>query len=91
MCINTLDLDKINKAQFSRIKWKIQRCVHLGEFEWRDTQKGFHIIMKCDRECDDCRFVFDDVRRYSMDFRRRPHLTNVLFEPFSVHRRAPLL
>ena len=83
---NTLDLDKVSKEFFERVLELIRNCRYLKELHTKDTQKGYHVLMKCSRECDTCRFVFDDQKRYAMDFRRPAHKTNILFEPFSAHR-----
>ena len=90
--LQTLDLDKIDKHQLERILAKIDNCPFQAsdqsrdDYEVRDTQKGYHVIIYCPEGCDNCRFVFDDPRRYGMDFKRPSHLTNVLFEPFSAHK-----
>jgi hypothetical protein len=83
---NTVDIDKGDYENFFMIYEKIQACSHHGVVMFRDTQKGYHILFKCDIECDLCRFVFDDPARYAYDFKKKPSRQNVCFKPFSARR-----
>lgn len=84
--LNTIDLDKVGRQELEDIYRKISLCPFHGTVDFRDTQKGYHLLMKCSKECDICRFVFDDQKRFAADFKRPEYKKNVLFEPFSAHR-----
>ena len=88
---NTLDLDKVDIEFKRRVFRKIFACPYSTNIDVVDTQKGYHIKFWCTKVCDDCRFVFDDQKRYAMDFKRPPHKTHVCFEPFSVRRKIACL
>lgn len=93
---NTLDLDKdyhrfiltscskdflnyvVNKITYYGKKWG---C--LAKIEWEDScRKGYHVKLWCLKNCDLCRFVFDDFERYRRDINRRLLYQNVLFSSF---------
>ena len=80
---NTIDIDNGDYENFERIYNKVQACKHHGAVMFKDTKKGFHILLKCDIDCELCRMVFDDPYRYERDFKRKDSRKNVLFEPFS--------
>ena len=88
----TLDLDTKNKEELDRILHKVTHCpfdTELGMSKVpviRDTRKGYHVILHCAYGCDTCRFVFDDPKRYAIDFRKPRCTQNVLFEPFSAYK-----
>ncbi len=67
--INTLDLDDITKENLDRILIKIfnNNCC-LGLFSEPSNSKGYHVTIKCSKQCDLCRFVFDDEKRYAVDY-----------------------
>lgn len=77
---NTIDIDNSDKFNLASIIYKIERnpcCLKL-EFKPSDS-KGFHILIICSKKCEDCRIVFDDVRRLEMDMKREEKFKNVLF------------
>jgi len=85
MKLNTIDFDNNDKELISRIIHKIvtygskNHC--LFSFETKISQhKGVTIILKCSKECDLCRFIFDDVLRYEMDSKRPQYKQNVVWE-----------
>lgn len=78
--INTLDLDKINKEQLEIITQKIKNNECCKEVIIRDSNtKGYHIIIICRKNCDLCRFVFDDAKRYDIDSVMPLRLRDFLF------------
>lgn len=78
--INTLDLDNITKEQFFYISLKIIKKDCCKDFKWKySSSKGFHVIFNCIKKCDICRFVFDDMKRYEIDFNRDLKFQNTLF------------
>jgi hypothetical protein len=85
---NTIDLDFCSHEQFEKIYFKIQDCPFHGAVNFKDTNKGYHIMMICTRDCDDCRFVFDDPNRYYIDFREPEAETNVLFNKIRLPTNA---
>lgn len=88
---NTLDLDKLSKEEFESIYFKIDKCLNHLAVHWYDTQKGYHIRMLCTIDCDLCRLVFDDQKRYAADLGRPNCKQNVLFIPFSAHKSCSLV
>lgn len=77
---NTIDIDTNNKDFITTLKLKIYKCHFLEELIVKDSpQKGTHFILKCLKECDLCRFVFDDQTRYAYDQFRKEYSQNVLF------------
>jgi hypothetical protein len=77
---NTLDLDNIDKETLSLTIQKILKNKCCKSLEYKDSStKGYHIKMICDKKCDLCRFVFDDIRRYAIDLQREEKFRNVLF------------
>ena len=66
--INTLDLDQISKEELELIINKIKKntcCIDVG---WRcSDSKGYHVKISCIKECDLCRLVFDDDKRFAID------------------------
>lgn len=66
--INTLDLDEIDKEELNRIltKIKLNSCCDNVTFKC-STSKGFHVFIFCKKQCDLCRFVFDDDKRFAID------------------------
>ena len=85
---STLDLDKVDNDHLEMVINKLCHCPknQMHTFSWLDTQKGYHVIFSCLKECNDCRLVFDDPIRWDIDFKRPNCLQNVLFEPFSAHK-----
>lgn len=81
MPYNTLDIDTNDKDFITTLKLKIYKCHFLEELIVKDSpQKGAHFILKCLKECDLCRLVFDDQTRYAYDQFRKEHSRNVLFD-----------
>ena len=83
---NTLDIDSSDKELFERIFLKVTVCPYALKYRWVDTQKGYHVRLWCAKECDLCRLVFDDSKRFAIDWKRPRAKQNVLFEPFSAKR-----
>lgn len=42
--------------------------------------KGYHLIFFCKKDCDVCRLLFDDSKRFMMDFDRIEERKNVMFD-----------
>lgn len=77
---NTIDLDKTDKEQLSRIVQKIVSNPCCLSLQYKDSNsKGYHISLICLRECDICRVVFDDQKRLEMDSNRDIKFQNTLF------------
>lgn len=77
---NTIDLDKIDKEQLQTIINKIKQNKCLKDIQVKDSSsKGYHLLLTCNRECDVCRMVFDDQKRYEMDNNRDLKYQNTLF------------
>ena len=84
---NTIDLDinsrmpnndKYLKDRIIQLISLCESCVQIQCFD--SNSKGYHIIFYCSINCDLCRFVFDDSKRYSLDLRRLDIRQNVLFD-----------
>lgn len=79
----TIDLDQVDKYTLyniiNKIKYKGKKENCNTRIYVKDTFKGYHIIIECKKECDLCRLVFDDDRRYYYDQYRPKHLRNVLW------------
>lgn len=75
----TVDLDKIGKSELNHIVGKISRMKCCKRITIRETFKGYHLVIECSKECDLCRLVFDDRRRYLFDNNRDKLLRNVLW------------
>lgn len=80
---STLDLDKLTEEQFLNIRRKICSCPGYRCLTHYVTQKGYHVRLQCVAECDICRMVFDDQKRFAADLGRPKCKQNVLFKPFS--------
>ena len=80
---NTLDIDNPDFHNIARILAKVELCDYSTVIKLIDTQKGFHIKMKCSIDCDKCRLTFDDPKRYAIDLGRPRAKQNVLFDVFS--------
>lgn len=78
--ISTLDIDSNDKELIKRICYKFCCCLYIHDFEFKhSTSKGCHFILKCYIECDKCRLVFDDFRRFAYDQYRPEWAKNILF------------
>ncbi len=75
----TIDLDLIDKNTLKHIIEKIKKRKCCKQIQVRDTFKGYHIIISCKKDCDECRMVFDDQKRYYYDQYRPKHLRNILW------------
>jgi hypothetical protein len=77
---NTLDIDTNDKEKIDRIMEKIKSnpCCYSIHSKPSST-KGVHIIFRCVKKCDVCRLVFDDMKRYEIDFNREEKFKNVVF------------
>jgi len=79
---NTIDLDYCDKETLKRIVYKIKKCKYLLYIEVKDSNyKGYHIKLFCSKDCDLCRLVFDDDKRYFADITNRfPFEQNILWD-----------
>lgn len=84
---NTIDLDifpnHINngKELLDRIIRLITHCESCLGVQIKDSDsKGYHIFIWCKVNCELCRLVFDDSRRYMMDCDRPEGRRNVMFD-----------
>lgn len=85
--INTLDLDGYTlKSAYKLIaKIKALKCCKAVLFK-PSCHKGYHVVIICkDKNCDLCRFVFDDQERYAHDIERPKRTQNVLFTEYRYH------
>lgn len=85
--INTLDLDGYTWKEICRIKNRIERLPCCESVEDKPScHKGYHIIIHCKKkDCDLCRFVFDDAKRYEHDISRPVRTRNVLFQEYEYY------
>jgi len=78
---NSIDLDydvpnfelglTCSKESVNKILNKIVRCKYcVVASKSLSSFKGWRIEMYCTKDCDLCRFQFDDIRRYKMDLER---------------------
>jgi hypothetical protein len=77
---NTLDLDECTKEQLQQTETKIKSnpcCLSITHKD--SSSKGYHVIIICSKQCDLCRFVFDDVKRYEIDLGREQKFQNTIF------------
>lgn len=93
---NTIDLDKdqhypvLQSCTKEYLLFVVNKILHfsrknncLEKIEIKDSnRKGYHIKLYCKRDCDLCRFVFDDFERYRRDINRKPIFQNVLFTSY---------
>lgn len=87
MKYNTIDLDinprlpNNDKYLLKRIIEKISLCESCLYIKVLDSQsKGYHIFFYCSQDCDLCRFVFDDDKRYALDTKRPNWRQNIMFD-----------
>ncbi|MFZ1990344.1 MAG: hypothetical protein WAW96_11305 [Alphaproteobacteria bacterium] len=88
MKLNTIDLDihpnHITEGKFlldKVLKFLINCESCLGVEEPKDSDsKGYHIIFYCKKDCDICRLLFDDSKRFMMDYDRIEERKNVMFD-----------
>lgn len=87
--LNTIDIDlnPINpyhgKDYVNRIVMLICRCTSCLGVQIKDSDsKGYHLFVYCkeNSNCDLCRLVFDDSKRYMNDFDRIEERKNVMFD-----------
>lgn len=72
-----------------RILFKIVRCRHCRRAVLKASPlKGYHIILYCDIDCDLCRLLYDDERRYEMESRQPWRRRNVLFDKVKIKFRG---
>lgn len=77
---NTLDLDECTKEQLQKIIQKIKSNTCCLSIKHKDSSsKGYHVSIICSKKCDLCRFVFDDMKRYEIDFGRDEKFKNTVF------------
>lgn len=78
--INTIDLDTNDKEFVDAVLRKIYACKDLFKLEISPSlQKGIHIKLFCDINCEKCRIVFDDETRFFYDQFRPERSQNVLW------------
>jgi len=44
------------------------------------SSKGYHLFFICKKDCDICRLLFDDSKRFMMDYDRIEERKNVMFD-----------
>lgn len=84
---NTIDID-INpliildgKKHLKKILNFIIRCESCIGIRSNDSDsKGYHLFFYCKKDCDICRLLFDDSKRFMMDFDRLEERKNVMFD-----------
>lgn len=80
MFYNTIDLDNIDKQLLNRITEKIKQKNCCLSLQIKDSSsKGYHILLICSHDCEVCRMVFDDPKRFEMDSNRDLKFRNTLF------------
>lgn len=77
---NTLDLDFNDKEKVGDIAAKVLLCVHALKMSLSASMNGVHLEFWCPRNCDLCRFVFDDPFRYAADLSRPAYTRDVLWQ-----------
>lgn len=78
---NTIDIDTSNKEFIEMVTRKIAQCSCLKNMCIKySNSKGFHITIHCLINCDVCRLVFDDFRRFGFDSNRKECFKNILFD-----------
>jgi len=84
---NTIDIDLDAKNPFhgkeylNRIIRLITNCESCLGVQIKDSDsKGYHIFLFCKTDCDLCRLIFDDSKRYMMDYDRIEERKNVMFD-----------
>jgi hypothetical protein len=84
---NTIDLDgtkifPMNKDSAQRIIDKICLCKNLIKIQLKPScSKGYHVLMLCSKDCDLCRLLYDDQKRFSIDLNiRKPEFRNLLWD-----------
>lgn len=90
---NTIDLDLNSKFLFLNLGYvepiefyimilnKISKC-KCGKIlkVSPSDNKGLHIRLICEKDCDICRLVFDHQKRYVADLTRREQFSNLMFD-----------
>lgn len=81
MKYNTIDIDyPLNTFHFLiRVFNKINGCKHLSSIFVSESLNGFHIRLYCKIECEICRLIYDDQKRYAYDQFRPLDSQNVLW------------
>ena len=61
---------------------KLQNCPFCVNFKVKvsPSLNGYHVTMYCRKQCDLCRFVFDDPVRFARDCEREIETRNVLWD-----------
>lgn len=80
-----IDLDMRNpchgKEYLNRIVELISTCQSCLGVQVKDScSKGYHIFVWCKEDCELCRLVFDDSKRYALDCKRPEWRKNVMFD-----------
>ena len=85
---NTIDLDIYpnyitnGKELLNKVFNFIINCSGCEKIEpVKDSDsKGYHLIFYCNRDCELCRLLFDDSKRFMMDYDRFEQRKNVMFD-----------
>jgi len=86
--LNTIDLDihpnfitegKILLNKVIRFLLNCEWCLGVEPPKDSDS-KGYHITFYCKKDCDICRLLFDDSKRFMMDYDRIKERQNVMFD-----------
>ena len=91
---NTLDLDFNDKEKVADIVTKVLMCPDGGHVVKRSispSMNGLHLEFWCKKNCDLCRFVFDDPFRYAADLTRPVYTRDVLWEKKSFFKMGVTL
>jgi len=57
------------------------KCRYLKKVQTKisPSKKGVHITLWCNKNCEFCRLIYDDLKRYAKDKNRPEYGKNVLF------------
>lgn len=84
---NTIDIDLDMKNPYhgkeyvNRIIRLITNCQSCIGVQIKDScSKGYHLFVYCKENCELCRLVFDDSKRYMLDYKRPKWRKNVMFD-----------
>jgi hypothetical protein len=83
MIRQTLDIDHNSLMTPERLFAKLMKCKDLYSVEswFSSSMNGYHVVLWCQCQCDKCRIVFDDPKRFGADTNNRmPQEQNVLFQ-----------
>jgi len=84
--VQTIDIDNGDKEYLKRILQKIARnkcCLKL-QYRISTSWSHYHIRIECSKECDLCRFVFDDQKRFGGDSERPERWRGLLWNAVTI-------